>query len=739
VPSVSAHQHHAEGDAQFVRALAPVAKKLWGAPNEQLSTADQWRWGTRGSRVVDPARGVWHDFETGEGGGTLDLVRRERKTDKDGALDFLAECGHIEKRIDATYDYVDERGALLFQVVRRVPKKFVQRRPDGFGGWVWATKGIRKVLYRLPQLIEAVKAQRTIFIAEGEKAVQALEGIGHAATCSPGGAGKWRPEYSNKSVFRDAEVVLLPDNDDAGRAHVEKVALTLRGVAARVRVLALPRLPEKGDVFDWIAAGGTGAELARLAQETTEARPARSPATDVPAASASPSDLTDFDLTEDGIALAFASKHGGELRFDHTIGGWYRWNGAIWQREQTKLAFAWARHVCREIAHQNQGDGASKGTLAKAATAAAVERFAQSDRVFAVTAAIWDTNPLLLGTPGGTVDLKTGTLRSAQQQHLITKQTAVAPDPAPNCPLWLQFLNETTGRNAALIGFLRQWCGYSLTGDTREHALLFIYGPGGNGKSVFLNVISGILGDYCRQAAMETFTASASDKHPTDLAMLKGARMVCASETEEGRPWAEVRIKQLTGGDTITARFMRQDFFEFRPELKLIVIGNHKPVLRNVDEAARRRFNVVPFVNKPVTPDPGLEGKLRAEWPAILRWMIDGCLDWRKNGLLRPEIVLKATAEYFSEQDTVRQWVDEQCEVGPSHAGTLESLFRNWTAYALSNGEKPGTTRWFSQTLARLGYEAVKHTPGANERRGFAGLMVKPPPPEPSPYGYGDQ
>src|SRR3954462_11899159 len=160
--------------------------------------------------------------------------------------------------------------------------------------------------------------------------------------------------------------------------------------------------------------------------------------------------------------------------------------------------------------------------------------------------------------------------------------------------------------------------------------------------------------------------------------------MVCASETEEGRAWAEVRIKQLTGGDTISARFMRQDFFEYRPQFKLTVIGNHKPVLRNVDDAARRRFNVVPFTRKPAAPDKQLETKLKAEWPAILRWMIEGCLDWQQNDLMRLQAVISATETYFSEQDTMRQWLDECCDIGLRKSDTQDGLFKNWTEYALA-------------------------------------------------------
>ena len=168
--------------------------------------------------------------------------------------------------------------------------------------------------------------------------------------------------------------------------------------------------------------------------------------------------------------------------------------------------------------------------------------------------------------------------------------------------------------------FLQQMAGYCLTGDISEHALFFVYGTGGNGKGVFLNTVAGILGDYAATAAMDTFTASQGDRHPTDLAMLRGARLVTAAETEEGRAWAESRIKQLTGGDPITARFMRQDFFTFQPAFKLVIVGNHKPVLRNVDEAARRRFNIIPFTRKPPKPDQAARGKAQggmARHPAL--------------------------------------------------------------------------------------------------------------------------
>jgi putative DNA primase/helicase len=287
---------------------------------------------------------------------------------------------------------------------------------------------------------------------------------------------------------------------------------------------------------------------------------------------------------------------------------------------------------------------------------------------------------------------------------------------------WEKFLEETTGNDRELIRYLQQWAGYSLTGDTKEHALVFVYGGGGNGKSVFLNTISGIIGEYGIVAAMDTFTASKDTKHPTDLAMLRGARMVTASETEEGRAWAEARIKQMTGGDEISARFMPQDFFTFKPQFKLTIVGNHKPVLQNVDDAARRRFNII--TRKPATPDRELEQKLKAEWPAILRWMILGCLDWQKHGLVRPDSIVQATEEYFNDQDLFGQWLDECGDVERDNPHKWESaaeLFKSWKEYAETAGERPGTTKSLAALVSR-GFAKKRVTGG---RTAYVGVRLK--------------
>jgi putative DNA primase/helicase len=424
-------------------------------------------------------------------------------------------------------------------------------------------------------------------------------------------------------------------------------------------------------------------------------------------------------LSEDRAALEFAERHRDLLRFDHHAGKWFKWTGIRWQLDDTMLAFAWARDLARELAREVAPNSTVTG---KAAFAANIERFARADQTLAATSETWDVDPWLLGTPSWTVNLRTGISRVPAPADFITKIAAVAPAETAICPTWLRFLHEATGGDEELISYLQRFCGYLLTGVTREHALLFIYGPGGNGKSVFLNVVSAILGDYAQVAPMEAFTNSLSDRHPTDLAMLRGSRLVSATETEEGRAWAESRIKQLTGGDPISARFMRQDFLTYRPAFKLVFVGNHKPGLRNVDDATRRRFNIVPFVHKPLRPDQHLEQKLRAEFPGIMRWMIDGCIAWQQHGLQPPKVVADATDEYFTEQDTIRLWAEECCDMGHrTYTDTAANLFKSWTAYALSSGEKPGSKKWFCQSLDELGCRPVRN----NHSRGFNGIRLK--------------
>jgi putative DNA primase/helicase len=206
--------------------------------------------------------------------------------------------------------------------------------------------------------------------------------------------------------------------------------------------------------------------------------------------------------------------------------------------------------------------------------------------------------------------------------------------------------------------------------------------------------------------------------------MLRGARLVAASETEQGRTWAESRIKQLTGGDPISARFMRRDFFTFTPNFKLTIIGNHQPMLQTVDDAVRRRFNIVPFVLRPAQPDRQLEDKLRDEWPEILRWMIRGCLDWQQNGLIRPPAVIEATETYFADQDMLAQWLAQECDVQPGNElmkAASGDLYRSWCGFATRAGHKAESQRAFAAAIQKRGLQPHRD----KHMRGFKGIRLR--------------
>jgi putative DNA primase/helicase len=427
------------------------------------------------------------------------------------------------------------------------------------------------------------------------------------------------------------------------------------------------------------------------------------------------------EYADDAVALRFTERYGDDLRYTAAWHRWSCWDGQLWRRDETLRVFDLARKECR-VASVECADDKLRLRLASAITVAAIERLARADRRHAATVDQWDSDRWLLNTPGGTVNLLSGKIQPHRRQDYCTKITAAAP--GGSCPMWHEFLNRITAGDLELQAFLQRICGYSLTGITREHALFFLYGTGGNGKSVFVNSITGMLGDYAATAPVEAFLASSFERHPTDLAGLRGARLVTAIETEEGRRWAEAKIKSLTGGDAISARFMRQDFFQYTPQFKLMVAGNHKPGLRSVDEAMRRRLNLIPFTVTipPDERDKHLEEKLREEGGGILQWAIEGCLAWQRDGLQPPAIVQKATEDYLAAEDKLGIWLEEHCKTSPAYRTATAALFRDWKEWCDGSGEDPGSQKKFSQALEARGFERVRI--GSAQARGFMGLAL---------------
>ena len=427
-------------------------------------------------------------------------------------------------------------------------------------------------------------------------------------------------------------------------------------------------------------------------------------------------------FSDDWLALVFTKRHGADLRYCALWGKWLCWDGARWKVDETKKIFDLVRKIIREVAVECNDMKVSK-QMTSSKTVAAVKTMAESDRQHATHSDQWDTDLWLLNTPSCTIDLRTGETRKNSHDDYITRVTGVAP--GVECPNWHAFLERVTGGDKELQAYLQRVIGYALTGTTTEHALFFLWGTGANGKSVFLNTIKGILAEYQKTAPIETFIDSQNERHPTDLAGLRGARLVTAVETEQGRKWAESKIKTLTGGDPISARFMRQDFWEFTPQFKLVIAGNHKPGLRSVDEAIRRRFNLIPFtVTIPVAErDPDFaEKKLRPEWSGILQWMVHGCLEWQRIGLAPPKIVTEATNAYLESEDAVRAWIEDRCELDFTAFEPRNRLYKSWRLWSDKSGEKTTSAKWFYEKLETLN---GLHPHKREGKRGFTGLCLK--------------
>ena len=431
-------------------------------------------------------------------------------------------------------------------------------------------------------------------------------------------------------------------------------------------------------------------------------------------------------LSDEALAIEFATTYRDELRFVGAWGKWFHWTGSVWRQDDTLTHFDLARKITRRIANQLPAGLSAAQSLsepkriASAKTVAAVLALARADRRLSATADQWDQNDWLLNTPDGVVDLKTGEMREHRPEDFMTKMTAVSP--GGECPLWLKFLDQVMAGDPEKIAYLQRVAGYALTGSTKEHALFFLYGGGANGKGTFVETFSKIMADYHVKSSIDTFTEQQTAQHSTNVAGLAGARLITVSETQGGRKWDEGKVKELTGGDAMRARKMRQDEFTFQPKGKLVISGNYKPGLRTVDEAIRRRFNLVEFGVKieKKDRDVDLPEKLVAEWPGILKWAIEGCLEWQRIGLAPPVSVLASTDEYLDAEDAVSRWIADCCTVDVDATEKSGALWASWVEWAKFYREAGGTHRTFSQALGAKGFERGK----GGERR-FKGIKIR--------------
>ncbi|MBZ4192713.1 MAG: DUF5906 domain-containing protein [Candidatus Contendobacter sp.] len=346
-----------------------------------------------------------------------------------------------------------------------------------------------------------------------------------------------------------------------------------------------------------------------------------------------------------------------------------------------------------------------------------------------------DKGHFLINASNGTVDLVTGKLRPHTRADLLTHDVEIPFNPVAVAPSWLQFLESTFAGDADLIAFVQRAVGYSLTGDVREQILLICHGVGSNGKSVFLNILRKLLGNLAWQAAPDLLMADKQRRHPTEQADLFGKRLVVCQETGEGRRFNETLVKQLTGGDGITARRMHEDFWQFNPTHKLWLSTNHRPEIRGTDHAIWRRIRLIPFNVKftddgPARKDPEMEAKLTAELPGILAWAITGCIAWQRDGLKSPAAVADATANYQAEMDVLAAWLTDCCIVGKRYEAKAADLYRSYTAWCEQSHEYPEKQRKFGMCLTERGFE--RFTSNGVRWRGIGLLSFPTEPTEPT-------
>lgn len=447
-----------------------------------------------------------------------------------------------------------------------------------------------------------------------------------------------------------------------------------------------------------------------------------------------------FNSTDTGNAERLVEQHGEDLRYCHPWQKWLAWDGRRWRVDVTaevrRRAKETARSIYSEASAVSGNDQAAEmrrkelGAWARRSEArerrSAMIELAQSERRIPVLPEQLDADPWLFNCLNGVLDLRTGRLHPHQRNDLFTKLAPVAYEPEAKCPTWLAFLHSIMDGNRELIGFLQRFAGYALTGVIREHVLVICYGTGSNGKSTFLETLISLMGDYAWQAPPDLLMLKSLGAHPTDVAGLFGVRFAACIETASGRRLDEARMKMLTGGDQVTARRMREDFWTFRPTHKLALGTNHKPVVATTDHGTWRRQKLVPFTVTIPTEEQDrlLPEKLRAELNGILRWAVEGCLAWQRQGLGDAEAIREATEAWRDESDVLGGFLAACCELAPRATVSVRELYARFIGYCEATGEDPLRQKPFGQRLAERGFAAVKGTGGV---RLWRGLRLAPP------------
>ncbi len=434
--------------------------------------------------------------------------------------------------------------------------------------------------------------------------------------------------------------------------------------------------------------------------------------------------FTDAHLTDTGNGECFAAEFSEKYRHDRTNGRWLRWDGTIWKSDADGSVDVDVLKIIRKRqALALTGDAQSSDKLKSLnylircedmRNRKNIKAAAELLREFVTTIDDYDANTNLASTKNGTIDLTDGSFRPAERGDYITHQLGTFYDPAAQCPRWIQFQNEVFSKDAELVRWMQKVAGYSLTGDTSEQMMFLLYGYGKNGKTVYINTLQALIGTYAGSASFKAFDADKQSEQTNDIAALKGKRFVSVAESAADKKLNEPLIKRLTGGDSITCRFLHKEFFEYTPQFKLFLASNHKPVITQSDFGIWRRVKLVPFTqNFTGREDKQLEAKLKLELPGILNWALEGLKMWRAEGLDGiPVSVREATEKYKSDSDTIGQWLElRTCKA--SHMDVSSSIaYQDYRDWCNDNGFYALGNRSFKSSLEERGFTSSRRGNG---------------------------
>ncbi|WP_089743624.1 phage/plasmid primase, P4 family [Gracilibacillus ureilyticus] len=432
-----------------------------------------------------------------------------------------------------------------------------------------------------------------------------------------------------------------------------------------------------------------------------------------------------FNRTEMGNAERLVHRNGKDLKYCVEFDGWLIWDGKTWGEDKRKkverIAIQTFREMYGEVQQLTDTDERKdlwRWAQSSERSSVFLNSIARAEAMLPVNQAELNKDSFKLNCENGVVDLRTGELLEHQRDYLMTKNTHIPYDPEAECPNWLAFLHsifkDSNGRvMVELIEFIQRSVGYALTGDTSEQVAFFLWGTGRNGKSTLMNTIKQLLGDYGKQTNADTFTTRNNEGGANnDIARLHGSRLVSTVESDDGQKLSEALIKQLTGGEPVTARFLRKEFFEYVPEFKIFFTTNHKPIVKGDDEGIWRRIRLIPFdytIPKEEV-DKHLPEKLQRELPGILKWAVDGCLAWQKEGLGEPDEVKHATDEYKEEMDLLSSFIEECCVMHGDAKVLANTLHQEYMEWAEKNGEYPIRKRPFNKRMVMKGFHKRKST-----------------------------